>query len=115
MNSGLQPGFACIRRRWQNGDRIVLNLPMVPRLEAVDAQHPDMVALCIGPLALFAVHTTGQALPRITRAQLLSARKTPTANRNDQWLIDTPEGSVKLVPFTSLKDEKYSAYMHVKV
>ena len=48
-------GFATLRRRWKDGDRIDLELPMPMRLEAIDADHPNTVALMRGPLVLFAV------------------------------------------------------------
>ena len=52
----MQPGtFASIRRTWKDGDRVELELPMPLRLEQVDANHPNMVALVQGPLVLFAV------------------------------------------------------------
>src|SRR5581483_8283095 len=50
------PGsFAEIRRSWKTGDRIELELPLPVRLEAVDAQHPNQVALVRGPLVLMAL------------------------------------------------------------
>ena len=47
--------FAEVRRQWKNGDRIELDLPFATRLEAVDAQHPDVMALVTGPLVLMAL------------------------------------------------------------
>jgi uncharacterized protein len=47
--------FAEIRREWRSGDRIELELPRKRRLEPVDAQHPDTVALVAGPLVLMHV------------------------------------------------------------
>jgi len=43
-------GFAAVARRWRDGDRIELELPRRLRLESIDRQHPDMVALLCGPL-----------------------------------------------------------------
>ena len=40
--------FAEVRREWKTGDRIELELPFTTRLEAVDAEHPDVVALING-------------------------------------------------------------------
>ena len=45
---------------------------MKARLEAVDAQHPETVALLVGPVVLFAIT---DAEPKVTRAQLLAAKK----------------------------------------
>src|SRR5262249_40937088 len=54
------PGsFATIYRQWKTGDRVELNLPMTMRLQSVDPQRPEIVALLCGPLVLFAI--TGAA------------------------------------------------------
>ena len=56
VSQAVQPGtFAAIRRTWKDGDRVELELPMPLRLEPVDANHPNLVALMRGPLVLFAV------------------------------------------------------------
>src|ERR1700761_6173615 len=50
------PGqFASIRREWKTGDRVELELPRKMRLESIDDQHSDTVALLHGPLVLMAV------------------------------------------------------------
>ena len=50
------PGqFARIQRTWKKGDRIEIEFDMPTTLEAVDPQHPKLVAAVHGPLALFAV------------------------------------------------------------
>ena len=62
------PGsFAGVSRTWKNGDRVELELPLTLRVEAVDAQHPDLLALVRGPLVLFAVT---EAAPAVTRQQV---------------------------------------------
>ena len=68
--SGVVGKFSTIRRPWKNGDVIEMNLPMRLRLEAVDAQHPNTVALLCGPLVLFAIADTP---PAVTAPQLLAA------------------------------------------
>ena len=56
VSDAVDPGtFASIRRTWKDGDRVELELPMPLRLEPVDANHQNMVALMQGPLVLFAV------------------------------------------------------------
>src|SRR5579871_1614672 len=56
VTDSVQPGtFAAIRRTWRDGDRLELELPMPLRLEPVDVEHADQVALLRGPLVLFAV------------------------------------------------------------
>jgi len=100
-------GFATLRRRWKDGDRIDLELPMPTRLEAIDAEHPDTVALMRGPLVLFAVTENA---PRITRQQLLAASP---VNGESAWQAQTTSGPVKLLPFPSITDERYTTYMTV--
>jgi uncharacterized protein len=69
----LAPGtFVEIRREWKSGDRIELDLPLPMRLDPVDRQHPETVALLSGPLVLFATDGSGSGL---TRKALLSARR----------------------------------------
>ncbi|HEX4170037.1 MAG TPA: beta-L-arabinofuranosidase domain-containing protein [Bryobacteraceae bacterium] len=48
-------GFASINRRWKDGDRIELNLPLATRREPIDEQHPETVAVVRGPLVLFPI------------------------------------------------------------
>ena len=103
------PGrFAAIRRTWKNGDRVELELPLTMRLEPIDARHPDTVALLRGPVVLMAVkRAQSDALPRVTREQLLSARRLSER----QWEVQASSGSVTLVPFTSLGDRPYTTYL----
>jgi hypothetical protein len=79
---------------------------MTTRLEAVDAQHPDTVALMNGPLVLFAI---AGAQPLVTRKQLLSARRAGAR----RWQVEAPEGPMVMLPFTEIGDESYSTYSRV--
>jgi DUF1680 family protein len=98
--------FAKLEREWKDGDRIELDLPMKSRLEAIDAQHPDTVALLVGPQVLFAVE---ESQPAITRAQLLAAKKMAEG----LWHIPTPNSPMKMVTFTTLEDQPYTTYLRV--
>ena len=103
----LMPGsFAVMRRQWRPGDRIELELPMSLRLEAVDAQHPEIVALMSGPLVLFAITKTA---PEVTRKQLLAAKR----NGAKSWQVETAAGPMRMLPFTEIDDEGYSTYLRV--
>jgi len=97
--------FAEIRREWKTGDRVELELPFPMRLEAVDAQHPDIVALVTGPLALMAL--TDNAKAKTTRSALLSADRESRTSR--EWKA----GDLKLKAFLDIKDEPYSTYLRV--
>jgi DUF1680 family protein len=98
--------FAQVRRKWKTGDRIELELPMKARLEAVDPQHADTVALVVGPLVMFAITDTD---PKITRAQLLAAKKSGPQS----WQVEAANGSLKMLPFTEIGEEPYSTYLRM--
>jgi len=107
----VEPGhFAAIRREWKSGDRVELELPLKTRLEAIDAQHADTVALLRGPLVLMAVKQQQEApLPKVTREQLLSA----TRVSEHQWQVNSAGGSVTMLPFTSLGGRPYTTYLQM--
>jgi len=107
VNAPVDKGFTTLRRKWKDGDRVELNLPMPMRLEAIDAQHPDTVALVRGPLVLFAL--TDDA-PKVTREQLLAA--TPMKGQA-VWMAAADSGPLLLTPFTDIHEERYRTYMTV--
>jgi hypothetical protein len=107
VNAPVNKGFASLRRKWKDGDRIELNLPMPMRLEAIDAQHPETVALVRGPLVLFAV--TEEA-PRVGREQLLAAKQ---MRGQAVWMAESGAGPLLLMPFTDIHEERYRTYMTV--
>jgi DUF1680 family protein len=98
--------FAQVRRKWKTGDRIELELPLKARLEAVDSQHAETVALLVGPVVLFAITDMD---PKITRAQLLAAKKSGPQS----WQVETASGPLKMLPFTEIEKEPYSTYLRV--
>ena len=103
-----KPGeFAAIRREWKNGDRVRLELPMSLRLEAVDTQHPNLVALMRGPLVLIAL---ADSQPEFDRDAVLKAAA--SNNPNGDWLTTSKDGTtVVMRPFMSIQDENYSTYV----
>ena len=104
-------GFATLRRTWKDGDRVELQLPMPLRVEAIDPVHPDTVALVRGPVVLFAL--TGQS-PKVTRQQLLAASTVSGADpERPEWQVQTGAGPLRLMPFTSIRDERYITYLKV--
>jgi DUF1680 family protein len=109
--------FAEVRREWKTGDRIELELPLTTRLEAVDAQHPDVVALANGPLALMALLSGGldsgfdAEQQHLTRAMLLSA--TRSTARGHEWTVGSGAETLRMRPFVDLGDEAYTTYLKV--
>ena len=104
-------GFASIRRRWKDGDRIDLELPLPMRLEPIDPEHPETVALMRGPLVLFAM--TEQA-PKVTGQQLLAASAVSGGDPGrPEWQVQAASGRLRLMPFISIRDEHYVTYQKV--
>jgi hypothetical protein len=99
-----------MRRTWKSGDRVELELPLKMRLEPLDAQHRDTVALIRGPLVLMAVkEKEGTPLPQVTRAGLLSAKRVSER----QWRVTAADGAVTMLPFTWLGSRPYTTYLRV--
>jgi hypothetical protein len=104
------PGqFARLDRTWTKGDRIEIEFDMATVLEAVDPQHPDLVAAVHGPLALFGV---GQIPATVGRQELLAA--TQIAKGSTDWQAKTAAGNLTLRPFASIADEHYRLYLKVE-
>jgi len=105
----IMPGtFFALRREWKSGDRVELELGMPLRLEAVDAQNPNTVALMRGPIAYFAI---GDIPPHVTRAQFLAAA--PAAQSSTDLRAVSDGMPLTLRPFTSIGDETYRLYLPV--
>jgi DUF1680 family protein len=111
VSSPVEPGtFASVRRNWKDGDRVELELPMPLRLEVVDANHPNLVALMHGPLVLFAL---GDAQPTFEESGLLRAK--PMNNSAGDWLANSTGGaSVTMRPLMNIDKESYSTYVLLK-
>lgn len=111
VQGAAEPGsFLPIRRQWKDGDRVQLEFPMPLRVERVDVQHPQYVALLRGPLVLFAV---ADNQPSFERAELLRAK--PVNGPLGDWTASSIDGAtVVMRPFISIQDEKYSTYVQLK-
>ena len=108
--AGPPPGaFVRLDRIWRNGDRIDVEFDMPTVLEAVDAQHPNIVAAVHGPLALLAV---GQIPARMRRQELLEVAQVSAGSRD--WQMKTAGAPVTLRPFASIYNEHYRLYHNVE-
>jgi uncharacterized protein len=53
VDAAAVPGtWAVVDRTWNAGDRVEVTIPLTLRMEAVDRQHPDRVAVMRGPVVL---------------------------------------------------------------
>jgi uncharacterized protein len=106
VGNELTPGeFVALQRTWKDGDRVEFEMEMPLRLESIEPENRNIVALMRGPIALFAV---GEIPTRITRAQLLAASISPQSLQD--WLVPMETGNVRLRPFAAIKDETYRLY-----
>jgi len=104
------PGqFARLERTWKSGDRIEVEFDMPTVLEAVDPQHPNLIAPVHGPLALFSL---GLVPASIGRKQLLAASQL-SAGSSD-WQVKTAAGALTLRPFTAIQEQHYRLYLNVE-
>jgi uncharacterized protein len=105
----ITPGkFLALRRTWKDGDRVEVEFDLPLRLEEVDKENPNRVALMHGPIALFGVGTIPS---RITRSQLLAA--TRVSPSGSDWMVRTESGTLTLRPFASIMSESYRLYQTV--
>jgi hypothetical protein len=106
----IAPGkFLALNRLWETGDRVQFEIGMPLRLEAVDEQNKDIVALVRGPVALFAV---GDLPAKFTRSQLLAA--TAVSPGSQDWVVAGDGPSLVLRPFAAVGDETYRLYHKVE-
>jgi uncharacterized protein len=106
----ITPGkFLAVQRSWKSGDRVEIEFEMPLRLEPVDAQTPNRVALMRGPIALLAV---GTPPARLKRDELLGA--TRVAQSSEDWQIQRNDGRLTLRPFASIMSEDYRLYLTVE-
>jgi len=101
--------FFPITRTWKNGDRVEYEIAMPLRLQAVDAQTPQLVALTWGPVALFAI---GKLPASFSQPHLLAA--SPAGASSEDWIVQGDAGKVTLRPFAAIGDEDYRLYLNVK-
>jgi DUF1680 family protein len=109
VEGDVTPGkFLAVSRTWKNGDRIEYEMGMPVRLQAVDAQNPQIVALMHGPLALFGV---GELPSSFSRSQLLAASAVSPSSAD--CAVQGSGGKVTFRPFPAIGDERYRLYQKV--
>jgi DUF1680 family protein len=98
-----------LQRTWKDGDRVEIEFEMPLRLESIDNENPNNVALLHGPIALF---TVGEIPVKLTRKDLLSA--TAVSSSSSDWVVKTGNGALTLRPFSSIMSEGYRLYNRVE-
>jgi DUF1680 family protein len=105
----ITPGqFLDLQRTWKDGDRVEIEFELPLRLEAVDSENSNRVALMHGPIALFGV---GAIPSRMTRNELLAATRISPAGSD--WTVRTETGTLTLRPFASIMSESYRLYQTI--
>jgi DUF1680 family protein len=104
----VRPGeFLELRREWKSGDVIEYSIDQPLHLEAVDAQHPDTLALMRGARTLFGINSPES---KFTRAQLLAAKE---GGDGRSWKVESAVAPVGFKPFPDIRDESYRLYHDV--
>ena len=93
LREEIAAGFFAVRREWKAGDRVDLEIDQRVRYEAVDAQHPNLVAAMRGPQVMFALAETQ---PKLSRREL-----------------DGLPGNIRVLPFGEIHEEVYQTYWQV--
>ncbi len=107
LGADAKPGrFATVERTWSRGDRVEVEFDMPVMLEAVDAQHPNLVAPVRGPLTLFSV---GAIPAGLRREDVLGM--TQAAPGSADWQVKTERGALTLRAFPKIEDERYRLYL----
>lgn len=102
----IAPGkFLAINRTWKNGDRVEIEFDMPLRVEAVEPENPQIIALMHGPLAKFAI---GKDPAKPTRQELLAAK--PSPHSADDLLVATADGPLTMRSWYAIQDEPYRLY-----
>ena len=105
----IAPGkFLAMQRTWKDGDRVELEIDIPMRLEGVEPENANVVALMRGPVALFAV---GESPAKMTREQLLAA--SVSRRSSDDWVVKANGGDVTMRSFMTIDDETYRLYHQV--
>lgn len=100
--------FAAIRRRWQANDTVQIRLPFTFRLESIDEQHADTVALMWGPLMMVSLDAPLE-LPRGSPSTSPEGLKPAPYSK---LTFEAPQSPRKLrfMPFYRVQDEVYTTY-----
>ncbi|MGH9352220.1 MAG: beta-L-arabinofuranosidase domain-containing protein [Terriglobia bacterium] len=89
-----RPGsWATIQRTWNPGDRVVIRIPASLRLVPIDKQHPNRVAVAIGPVVLVRLHATGMSVRGTEPSEWMETSREPL-----EYQVG-PQPTGKFVPF----------------
>jgi uncharacterized protein len=107
-----KPGqFAVVKRKWKDGDEIVIRFPMVLRTVPINEQHPKVVALMRGPV-MYVSSNPGVRLPASAELAKMSPVADPVKpGRFELPGVRTVEGRATFAPYFAIEDEAYTTYL----
>jgi hypothetical protein len=100
--------FFAVRRTWKSGDTVELDLHQPVRIEAVDYQNSDQVAILRGPQVLFAI---SDSQPSLARERLLNLQLAKAGD--NEWALELDQAHLLLKPFSKISNEVYQTYWKV--
>jgi uncharacterized protein len=101
----MRRGFAVIRRPWNHGDTLTLNVPQQFRTEPIDDRHPNTAALLRGPLVYVELDPS-MSNPRFPQSDKLRA----VEERPGAFLSQSEGVTRRFVPFYFVHDGIYTMY-----
>ncbi len=98
-------GSVSVTRTWKNGDTMSIQFSAKPRLEPIDPQSPNTVALMYGPLLYVALSDKSVELTRpVSSPSDWSVYASPGSD------LVTKDGKLTFRPFYQIQDEHYTTY-----
>ncbi len=89
-----QPGaWAVLERNWKSGDTVEIRIPLTLRMQAVDAQHPNRVAVVRGPVVLALEAAYHDAAFRLPDANDELAKWLTAEDSGETFKVQPPDGS----------------------
>jgi DUF1680 family protein len=109
------PGeWAALEREWKAGDKLEIRMPLNMRMQAVDAWHPNRVAIVRGPLVLVQDANYHDPVMKLPMHDEDLTRWILPGESPSEFRVQTPDGKLsrlKLHPFYSIgPDFPYSTY-----
>jgi len=97
-------GWCKVERLWNSGDRLSIHFSAKPKFEPIDAEHPNLGAITVGPDMLVAI-ANGEVTIKGDRSSL----DRWFYRDGDDWV--SRDGKTRLRPFRLIGNEHYTTYL----
>ncbi len=108
VGAACQPGtWAVLERTWKSGDTVEIRIPLILRMQAVDAQHPDRVAVVRGPVVLALETAYHDAAFRLPESDAELGKWLVAEGSGETFKVQPPDGGnvrSKFRPFYTMAE-----------